>query len=438
MPLVGSLPFVAKHGLLEAAMQTWREYGDIFRIKVGMLPLHFVAHPDGAERLLKTHRRNYIKGSAYDTFRQLTGNGLLTAEGEDWRKKRRRIQPAFAPRRIGELARGMGRVTAATIEEWRELLPDGKTFPLEDEMIKVTLRIVGQTLFGIDIADVQDSSTAAFADAMQFASAGGNSMRIPLWVPTPRNLRMKRNLETLDDTVFDIIKRGRAVPEGDGDPTLLQMLIHARDDESGEQFGDRELRDEVITMFLAGHETTALTLTWCLHLLSRHPEVLDRVVVEIDREIGDTVPTMEDTQRLEYTRAVLDETLRLRPPAWAVARNAVEDDELMGYRIPAGGIVVAAAYIIHHHPEFWDEPERFNPDRFLDRTPRHDFDNIPFSRGPRMCIGAGFAVVESLIVLAMLLRRARPKAMMEEDVVPRARVTLHPDRVIPMQLQWRS
>jgi cytochrome P450 len=439
-PLIGNLPDVVRRGLLDASGDAWRELGDVFRIRIsGGLWLHFVAHPDGAEHVLKTMRRNYVKGAAYDSFRRITGNGLLTAEGDDWRRKRRRIQPAFAGRRIAELADVMARVTGATLDEWEQRLPDGTTFDLGEEMTRITLRIVGQTLFGIDITGVENRSTRAFAEAIHHASLAGNSMRLPLWVPTPGNLRMKKNLATLDETVFEIIARGRARDSSDdAEPTLLQMLIDARDDETGEQFGDKELRDEVITMFLAGHETTALTLTWCLNFLSRHPEVLERLVEEIDREIGDTVPTMADCERLPFTRAVIEETLRMRPPAWAVARNALEDDVVMDHEIPGGALVVTAIYFIHHHPDFWDAPMKFDPDRFVGRKPRHEFDNLPFSRGPRKCVGAGFAMVESQIVLAMLLRRALPEAVESEDVPPRVRVTLHPARPIPLRLRWRK
>jgi cytochrome P450 len=438
-PVVGSLPTVVKQGLLDTSLAAWREFGDVFRIKVGSFGLHFVAHPDGAEHVLKTMRRNYIKGSAYDSFRKLTGNGLLTAEGEDWRRKRRRIQPAFAPKRIAELAGSMAKVTGAMVEDWEQRLPDGETFDLETEMARITLRIVGATLFGIDVSDVETDSTAAFAQAMEWASvASSGGMRLPEWLPTPGNRRMKRNLDILDTTVFDIIRRGRAQPEDEGEQSLLKLLIHARDDESGEAFGDKELRDEVITMFLAGHETTALTLTWCFHFLSRHPDVLDELVAEIDREIGDSVPTMADCNRLTFARAVLEETLRMRPPAWAVARNAVEEDEIQGHRIPADSIVIPSVYLIHHHPEFWDAPFEFRPQRFLDRKPKHDFDNLPFSRGPRMCIGAGFAMVESQIVLSMLLRRARPEAVNDVDVPPKVRITLHPSAQIPLRWRWRK
>lgn len=438
LPLVGSLPAVVRHGLLEVARDAWRTHGDAFRIRVGRIGLYVVAHPDGAERVLKSHRRNYVKGAAYDNFRRLTGNGLLTAEGEDWREKRRRLQPAFAGPRIAELARGMARVTADTVAEWRETLPDGTVFDVEHEMVRLSLRIVGRTLFGIDVSGVERSSTAAFAEALHSVSVAGSPLQLPAWVPTPGNRRLQRNLRHLDETVFDIIRRGRALPGGEGEPNLLQTLIHARDDESGATFGDRELRDEVITMFLAGHETTALTLTWCLHLLSRHPEVLDELVEEIDREIGDAEPTAADCERLRFTHAVIEETLRLRPPAWAIARNALEADEVLGCRVPAGATVVPSPFLIHHHPDFWDQPETFSPRRFVGRTPAHEFDHIPFSRGPRMCIGAGFALVESKIVLAMLLRRARPVAVSAADVPPRARITLHPARPIPMRLSWRA
>jgi cytochrome P450 len=308
-------------------------------------------------------------------------------------------------------------------------------------MVRITLRIVGQTLFGVDISDVENRSTRAFAQAMHYASLAGSAMRPPMWVPTPGNVRMKNSLATLDATVFDIIRRGRergADPGEGAAPTLLKMLIDARDDETGEAFGDRELRDEVITMFLAGHETTALTLTWCLHLLSRHPDAIDELVAEVGREVGDRTPTMADCERLVFTRAVIEETLRLRPPAWAVARNAVDDDVLMGHRVPRGAITVVASFLIHHHPDFWDEPLAFRPHRFVGRKPRHEFDHIPFSRGPRMCIGAGFAMVETQIVLAMLLRHARPEAVVGEDVPPRVRVTLHPARRIPLRFRWRA
>ena len=267
---------------------------------------------------------------------------------------------------------------------------------------------------------------------------GGAGLRLPPEIPTPGNLRMHRTVALLDEVVYGIIRRTRAESSGDERTTLLRILHACRDELSGRGMSDRELRDEVMTLFLAGHDTTALTLTWCLYMLARRPKVQDELHDEIVSAVGDRVPTMDDVDRLPLLRSVIAETLRLRGPVWAIARNAVGDDELLGHRIKAGDIVVPSPYLLSRHPDYWDAPSEFRPRRFVDAKPTHEFAYLPFSRGPRMCVGAQFANVEAAIVLATLLREFRLRPADARPVHPRAQVTLRPDGPVPVVFRWRE
>ncbi len=437
-PLIGALPTVARDGLLATAIAGQKTTGDFFKIKVSALDLNFVAHPEAAERVLKTNRRNYVKGAVYDSFRAITGDGVLTAEGESWRHKRRRLQPAFINRELDRLAEVMARVADDRVARWKAALPGGGSLDVHEEMTGLTLQIVGETLFGLDISAGADESSQAFGEALEFASIqGGGGLRIPEWIPTRSNRRMKKSLATLDATVYGIIDRARA-SEVEGPPTMLDVLLRLRDEETGEGMSRLELRDEVMTLFLAGHETSALALTWCLHFLAGRPELVEAMAEEAWRVAGDRPVRMEDCADLTLIRAVIDETLRLRGPVWALARNAIEEDEILDYRIPAGANVVVAAFLLHHHPDFWERPHEFDPERFRAGKLPHEFAYLPFSRGPRMCLGITFALIELQIVLAALVRAARIAPTDDMEVHPRARVTLRPDRPIHVRLHWRD
>lgn len=432
LPLIGLFPQVAARGLISVAEEVWREHGDYFQVRIGVVTLYFVVDPHGAQHILKDARTNYVKGSAYDSFRKLTGDGVLTANGEEWRIKRRRVQPAFHTGAVTALVDTMAELCEETLQTMRG--PD-KELDIGNALTHLTLRIVGRTLFGIELGGGADESTAAFSEALSHASLRGSGVRLPMWVPTPGNIRMKRALETLDESVFRIIDHARSEPSQP--PTMLDMLLDVRDEDTGNPLTQRELRDEVMTMYLAGHETTALTLTWACSLLAERPDVQDELAEEAQSVLGDRLPRMSDCPNLPKLRAVIDETLRIRGPVWALARNVVQDDEIQGHPIPKGSIVVPSPFLIHQHPDYWDAPAAFRADRFLNQKPAHEYAYIPFSKGLRMCMGEAFALAESQVILSMLVREFRWKRADDQPIEPRATITLKPSHPIRIRVTPR-
>jgi cytochrome P450 len=439
LPLVGSLPEVSRIGLLEFIERHWQTLGDVFRVKVGPQTMVVVVHPDGVERVLAVNKDNYVKGRTYDSIRLLTGQGLLTLEGDAWKKRRRLEQPSFHRESIRKLVSTMVAVTRRSLQSWRQRLPEGGTLEMHHEMMGLTLEVVGETLFGQQLAEKDvDASGRAFGEALVLVSGRGNSaVQLPLGVPTPGNLRLKRALKLLDEQVHSIITRARANREGG--PTLLSMLLDARDADTGEALNDKELRDEVITLFLAGHETTALLLTWGFTLLGKHPEVVRRMREEVEAVLGGREPTAEDLPKLPYLRQVIDEILRLRSPTWTVARDVVEDDVINGHRVCKGERVLPVSYLTHRHPDFWDEPQRFDPDRFSPERSkgRNNWAYFPFSLGSRICIGNIFSLVEAQIVLAMLVQQVDFELALSGPVKPVAHATLRPSGPVDVRIRWR-
>lgn len=441
LPILGNLVALSRSGLLPFVSQMWREHGDIFSFQAAGRRTVVVAHPNVMEQVLSTQRENYVKGNAYDGIRLIVGQGLLTLEGDAWKQRRLLEQPSFHRASIQKLVGAMSAITARTLDRWRERFPLGGTFEAHEEMMRLTLEVVGETLFGQELgASTTDASGRAFGVALELISTRGNSpFQLPLMVPTPSNVRLRRALELLNRTTYNIIDRARAARDGEATPTLLSMLLDVRDADTGQPLSNQDLRNEVITLFFAGHETTALTMTWGIDLLSRHPAVVERMRAEVDSVLGGRVPTAEDLQKLTYVRQVIDEILRLRPPAWIIARNAVADDILGGFRVRAGDLVIPAIYFTHRHPDFWEDPERFDPDRFSPERSkgRNHWSYLPFSLGPRMCIGNIFSLVESQIILAMFLQHLDLRRTTTKDVPIKPIGTLRPAAPMPVELRWR-
>jgi cytochrome P450 len=440
LPFLGSAPRIARQGMLPFLHEQWRALGDTFEIKVGPRRLVAIVHPQGVEQVLATRRENYIKGTTYDTIRLLTGEGLLTLEGDAWLKRRRLEHPAFHRENIKRLVGTMARVTNEWLARLRQRLPHGGNFEAHQQMMHLTLEVVGETLFGQPLGESSTNTSArAFGDALALISDRGNAaVQLPLAIPTPNNVRLRRALKILDDMVFAVIAQARR-GNSDRPAVLLSMLLEAKDADSGTSLNDLELRNEVITLFLAGHETTALLLSWGLTLLGEHPDALARMREEVDTVLGGREPTTEDLPKLVYVRQVIDEILRLRGPTWAVARDTLADDEICGHRIRAGDVAMPISYLTHRHPDFWDEPERFDPDRFApERTRgRHHWAYYPFSLGPRICIGNTFSLIESQIVFAMLLQQADLDLSPLPHVIPNAQITTRPSGPIPVGIRWR-
>jgi cytochrome P450 len=405
-----------------------REYGDIVYFRMLIRNVYLVSAPEGVKHVLVDHTARYSKGTGIKKLGALLlGDGLLTSEGDHWMRQRRLAQPAFHRERLARLAEVMTSATTDMLERWEQRRARGESFDAAADFMALTMSIVSRALFSIDLAE----DAAAVGKAMTVALEETNHrilsfVPMPLWVPTATNREYRAAVKALDEVVFKVIYARRKGQSTGAD--LLQMLMEARDEETGAGMTDRQLRDEVMTLFLAGHETTANALAWTVWLVARHPEVEAKLRAEVAQVLGGRVPEAQDVPRLRYVSQVLDESMRLYPPAWITARECVEPDELMGYHVPRGIIVAMSPYVLHRNPRLWPDPERFDPDRFAPEhaqaRPRHAY--FPFGAGQRMCIGNNFALMEGALILAMLYQRFSPKLEDGHPVEPLARVTLRP------------
>ncbi|HEX2205647.1 MAG TPA: cytochrome P450 [Longimicrobium sp.] len=426
----GGLPFgrmaAFRRDALAFLSHVHAAHGDVAYFRFGPRKMYLVAHPDDVQTVLVTRHRSFIKSLALQRARVLLGTGLLTSEGELHLRQRRLAQPAFHRERVAALAGTMVEHASGAAERWRA----GAEMDLSREMNRLTLAIAGKTLFGADVEGEADEIGSALTDALSLFRRLTNPLGVVLdRLPVPGTLRMKRARARLDATIYRIVA-GRRRSGGDrGD--LLSMLLAARDDEGdGGGMSDAQLRDELLTLFLAGHETTANALAWSWHLLALNPDAEARLHAEVDAVLGGRAPTAEDAARLPYTRAVFAEAMRMYPPAWAVGREPLEALELGGYRVRGGrGVVVLLSpWVTHRDPRWFPEPERFDPGRWTPEAeaalPRYAY--FPFGGGPRKCIGEGFAWMEGVLVLAAIARRWRLRHVPGATVGTEPLITLRP------------
>jgi cytochrome P450 len=411
-------------------------HGDVVRWRVGPMPIYLLRHPDAVQRVLVDRNRNYDKQTrGYDALRLFLRDGLLTSEGAFWRRQRRIAQPAFHRQRIAGFGQTMVELTEQMLPQWECHADRGEPIDLAEEMTALTLRIVAKTLMSTDVDD-RDNEVGRAVELLNVVARDlmTNPFMIPLSLPTPRNRRVRRAMEVLDRTLQTIIAERRRT--GEDAPDLLSMLMAARDEDTGESMSDEQLRDEAMTIFLAGHETTANALAWAFYLLSIHPDVERRLRVELDEVLAGRPPRFEDLTRLPYLQRVVKESLRLFPPAWSIGRRAVEDDVIDGYRIEAGSLVLLSPWVTHRHPALWPNPEGFDPDRFEPEVeharPRYAY--FPFGGGPRLCIGNNFALMEAQLVLATILQRVSAALVPGHPVVPQPLITLRPAHGLRMTL----
>jgi len=386
------------------AMLRWRElYGDLVPIRFGPFRAHMAYGPVEIAEVLVDRAADYRKSFGTRMLIPLLGHGLLTAEGDEWLRHRRLASPAFHRERVSDYGRAMSRCAEDHVETMR----DGEAADLHEAMTALTLRIVARTLFDADVTPRIQEVARIGAEIQDFYFGRFASLRflIPTWLPTPGNRRLASGIRRLDEVVYDII-RERRPGEDRGD--LLSLLLLARD-ENGAGMSERQVRDEVMTLLLAGHETTALTLSWAFTLLDRHPEARGRLEAELREVLGDRPALPEDMAALPFTQAVVNETLRLYPPAYVTGREAIRDTVIGALPIPKGHLVLISIYALQRDPRFFPEPSEFRPERWLDglekRLPRGAF--IPFGMGSRKCIGASFAMMEATLLLATIARRWR-------------------------------
>lgn len=389
-------------------MDGFRNYGDVFRYSTGPFVFHQLAHPDHVKHVLQDHSKNYPRSKYYDLMKLAVGNGLVTSDGPYWLRNRRLAQGAFHRQRVAALATPMIDLTRSMLERWQSHAKTSQPIDVATEMMRLTLSIASKTLFNCDIGGEADAMGTAVTRVFEYLNYRINHLiAFPLVVPTPRNLRFRTALRTLDRVVYSIIETHRRNGVDTGD--LLSVLMSARDEETGEGLSDQQLRDEVITFIGAGHETTAQALAWTFYLLSKHPEVDRRMRSEIANALAGRIPTINDLPHLPYTRMVIEESMRLYPPVWGVTRQVAEEDEVGGYLLPRNSIVILCQFITHRHPAFWENPEGFDPERFTPERvalrPRYAY--FPFLGGPHQCIGNDFAMMEAVLVVATIAQSFR-------------------------------
>jgi len=410
-----------------------REYGDVVKLRFMGQTFYLLSHPDLIEYVLVENNRNFTKTRILRRNRRLLGEGLLTSEGDFWRRQRRLAQPAFHRKRVAAYGEVMAAFAERSLEGWR----DGQTIDVHDEMMRLTLEIVAKCLFDADVGVEAKDVGRAMKVALEDFSSQRRLIRIPKGIPTPHNVRFEMAARRLDRIVATIIEERRKCEEDRGD--LLSLLMFAEDD-SGERMTDKQLRDEVMTLLLAGHETTANALSWTFWLLSLNVEAGGKLAEELGRVLGGRAPTMEDLPKLSYAERVVKESMRLYPPAWVMGREAIGECELGGYRMPAGTTALASQWVVHRDPRYHDDQERFDPDRWTaeyeEGLPR--FAYFPFGGGPRQCIGASFAMTEARLILATVAQRYRMGLAAGQRVEPYASVTLRPKKGIRMSLAKRS
>ncbi|MFL5353152.1 cytochrome P450 [Archangium sp.] len=417
----------AKAEPLDFFVRSFRQYGDLVRFRMGRRQLvYLLSHPDYVKHVLVDNAQNYPK--PHNPPGRLLGKGLFASEGDFWRQQRRFIQPAFHPDRLGALVPHMVDSTRDMLDRWLAESGSGKSFDVANDMSRLSLSILGKSLFSEDVIEQQPEVLEACLEIVRMQNIRRSMLTSLLLkafpVPTQRRKRFRAGIATVDAAINSRIARRRADPTAY--PDMVGQMLEARDPKTGEPMSDKQLRDECANIFFAGHESTAVALTWTCLLLSQHPEVEQRMREEVAAVLGERAPTLQDLPKLRYVTAVFEEAMRLYSPAWIMARQAKEADKLGAYDVTPGTVVVMMQPILHKHPAFWDEPEKFDPERFtperMAKRPR--FAYYPFGGGQRMCIGSNMALMAATVALSMMMQRVRVNVMPGQEIILEPVVTL--------------
>jgi len=425
-----------RRNTLQAFSDLTHRFGHVVRFK-GLWTSFMLTHPSDIEHVLQSNAQNYTKGRSYRVLKSSTGNGLFVSEGDFWRRQRRLAQPAFHRGRIAGFAQTMSDAATEMVEAWTARAARNESVELTAELRRLTLRIVGQTLFSTDLSE----ETAAISRMLSVGQEHAirrmfNVVNLPESFPTSSNRRYHKALSEGDRVIYSMIDERRRGEKSETND-LLAMLMRARDEETGEGMSDKQLRDEAFTIMVAGHETTVVALAWAFYLLSQHADVERKLLAELAAALDGRAPTYEDLPKLKYTSMIIQETLRLYPPAWALGRTTISDDEIGSYHIPAKAEIMLFPYITHRHPDFWDEPDEFDPERFAPERAesRSRYAYFPFGGGPRQCIGNNFALMKAQLILATVTQKFRLRPVPGQVIEPDASVTLRPRGGIRMNLQ---
>jgi cytochrome P450 len=433
--LLGSAPDLA-HDWPGFSKRCARDFGDIAFYRFLHVPICQLTHPDDIESVLVRNASSFHKSRDYAALQFILGSGLLTNEGSSWQAQRQLIQPAFRHENIAAYAEIMAASAAAHLSRWH----DQQTCDLHHEMAHLTLEIVTKSLFGSTLSHDTRAIGVEIAAVMErFFSQAALSFILPDGFPIPKSPRLLRSRRHLNRVIFSIIRDRRASQAPVSD--LLQTLLDARDDR-GACMSDFQLRDEIMTLFLAGHETTANALTWTCYLLAQNPAVVRSLLAELDQVLRGHPPALSDLPRLPYTEMVIKESMRLYPPAWGIGRRTLRNFEIRGYTLPAGTNVFIMQWLTHRDPRFFPDPERFDPERWRTDPVRSGqiprFAYFPFGGGPRVCIGAGFAMLEATLLLATIAQGYRFTLLPDPPVVPFFSITLRPRYGLPVRLSART
>ncbi len=437
IPLFGNAFQMQGKDVLQAYIDLWRRYGDIVHIRFSSLNAYVLAHPEHVHHVMVKNQKNYIKGVGYDTFRLLVGQGLVTSEGALWQQQRRLMQPSFTPTATTRFATMMVDVTQQMLDRWQTAADQGQVLHMDTEMTQLTMSIIGRAMFGIDLSDEMSEVGRAFQEAFAFIPQRNlHPLPLPLTWPLPQHRRFNRNLQIIEQFIAARIAEGRRQPNDD---TLLGILLRAKDEETAAPMSAQQLRDEVVTLFFAGFETTARSLTWAWYCLGRYPEVAAKLTAEVDQVLGNRRPVLEDLFKLRYTRMVVDEVLRVYPPTPLLGRQTLEDDVIGGYAIPARSMVIPMPYLVHRHPSAWHDGDRFDPERFAAEAveQRPKFAYIPFASGPRVCLGNNFALLEMVLALAMVAARYRLELASATELLPEYTGTIRPNHPVMIKISRR-
>jgi cytochrome P450 len=423
-----------RRDLLGFFEECFREHGDAAYFRMGNRRSMLLSHPDDIEQVLVTEHRRFNKNYGLQILKPLLGRGLLLNEGESWLRMRRLIQPAFSRQRVESYLPAMAESTTQMLDDWQT----GEERDIGPAMMQLAMTIAGRTLLGIDVGQQFREVTGLLEIVMRdFLVRFRTALPIPYWIPTPRNLRLKHTIRRLDRILQRLIDERRAGGAGRGD--FLSLLLAARPEDNGVGPSDRQIRDEVMTMFLAGHETTANALSWTWYLLGQHPEIQQQVRDEARSVLGGRQPEVSDIPKLVYCERVIREAMRLYPPAYVVGRRAIENITIGAHFIPAGTNVLMSQWLVHRDARWFDEPLCFNPDRwqgdFAQRLPKYAY--FPFGGGPRVCIGATFALFEAPLILATMAARVELQLATEAPVAPLPVVTLRPSGPIVFRVKHR-
>ena len=411
------------------------EYGDVVAFPGILFSGVQLNHPDHIEEVFVTKRDYFIKDQALSILRLILGKGLLTSEGDFWQRQRRLMQPAFHRERIATYGEIMVEYTNRLLDTWQS----GDVRDIHQEMMRLTVEIAAKTLFGADVTN----ATTDIDDAMQviieyFGLRSTNALLffMPDWVPTASNLRFRQVAKRMQDLISSIVQQRRASEEDTTD--LLSMLLQARD-EDGQPMSDQQLQHEIMTLLIAGHETTANALTWALYLLAQHPDIEEQLLAELHTVLDGRSPTVEDYPRLTFTTQIIKEALRLYPPAWAIGRTVAKPCDVGGCELKPGQFVFMSPWIVQRDPRYFEQPDRFMPQRWSDGFEKHlpAFAYFPFGGGPRVCIGQAFAMMELVLVLATIFQRFRFELVSDESVELWGAFTLRPRHGIQMTLEKR-